>query len=279
MTIFSLINHVVDILVVPFAKIPALVGLCIISLLSAVILLAVFKKLSNQEKIKLHKNKIFGHFLEIALYRDDFRRAIFNQLGILKHNLIYLRYFGFPLLILSLPMILVCMQLQYRLGYQPLHSGDSFIIQAQLEGTNQQASGQTPISIETSDGITLETPQLYDRTSGRSFWRAKITDPTDHDFITISHPNAKEKVTKTLATTKAHPKRFTAETTKLQSLSDLLYSGENPIPPKSPIQSIRVSYRPAEYPFLTWNLSAIAYYMVLTVILGFCVKPFIKVNI
>lgn len=279
MTLHSLFNHFIDKLVVPFAGTSVIVGLFIVSLISAVSLLAIFKKLSNQEKIKFHKNKVFGHFLEIALYRDDFRRTVINQIGILKHNALYLRFFGVPILLLSAPMILVCIQLEYRLGYQPLNEDESFIIQAQLDQSFAEDKNLNNAIIETSDGILVETKQLHDKQSGRLYWRARLAKASSTDFIRISLPTTGTSVTKIVATTRSQPKRFTAEKRKIKSFSDILYSGEDAIPQDSALQAIRVSYQPAEYPFFAWNLSAIVYYIILSILLGFCIKPFMKVNI
>jgi len=64
---------------------------------------AYFKKISNQDKIKYHKDKIVGYILETYLYRDRIGRTLLSQINILKHNLYYLRYMVAPLLVILIP--------------------------------------------------------------------------------------------------------------------------------------------------------------------------------
>ena len=88
MNIITLLNQVTDIIITPFANFGPVIGLSIISFISAVVLLYLFKVLSNQEKIKFHKNKIFGHFLirifsvvqYIQVIKFVFQKNIFTKM-------------------------------------------------------------------------------------------------------------------------------------------------------------------------------------------------------
>ena len=281
MVIFSLLNHLVDFLLSPFRGLGPVPQLVLLSLVSTVLLLAVFKRLSNQEKIKRHKNKIFGNFLEIAIYRDQFRRSLSCQANILKHNLLYLGAIGTPLLVLMVPMLLVCLQLDYRLGHQILRPGDSFIIEAQMEGgaavgTSDLMDG---ISIQTSETISLDSPALRIPSSGQVFWQARVSAAGVPNFISISLPGASDSVVRKEVAVNRLVSRFSPEKRKMQTLGDILSSGEDPLPASSPIRAVRVAYPPAEYPFFQWQFSPIVYYFVLTIIFGLLIKPFMKVNI
>lgn len=280
MAIFALLNHLVDFLVSPFRGLGPVPQLVLLSLVSTVLLLAVFKRLSNQEKIKRHKDKIFGNFLEIAIYRDQFRRSLSCQANVLKHNLLYLGAIGTPLLGLMLPMLLVCLQLDYRLGHQILRPGDSFIIEAQMEGGTAAGASDLMdgISIQTSETISLDSPAMRIPGSGQVFWQARVSAAGVPNFISISLPGESDSVRKEVAVNRL-TSRFSPEKRKMQTLGDILTSGEDPIPTSSPIQTVRVAYPPAEYPFFQWQFSPIVYYFVLTIIFGLLVKPFMKVNI
>jgi len=280
MFIFSLLNHLVDLLVSPFHGLDPIPQLVLLSVVSTVVLLAAFKKLSNQETIKRHKNKIFGNFLEIAIYRDQFRRSLICQARILKHNLQYLGAIGMPLLVLMLPMILVCLQLEYRLGYQVMKPGHPFIIEAQLDSqhVDHAADLLNQLTVTTSGSIDIDTPAMRIQSTGQVFWKARVTDASAPNFIAITLPDQGEIVRKNLAVNKL-TNRFTPSMTKIVGLDDLLASGEESIPSSSPIKSLRVAYSPAEYPFFNWALSPIVYYFILTIIFGFMLKPVLKVSI
>lgn len=277
---FSFINKITDSIVAPFSGLSALTGLAIVSFISAIVLLYIFKILSNQDKIKYHKNKIFGHFLEIAIYRDQFSRTMVCQANILKHNLLYLRYFLFPLLIIMPPVLLICMQLDFHLGSEPLKKDHSFIIQAKLDENSNKYLEATinKLSIRPTDNIIIETQALRSFPESSVFWRARIIDQAGDHSIQIQVDGTSYLVEKNIAGSNGEGS-FSPDKRKIRSFSDNLFSGEPPIPTDSPFQLIRVNYQPATYPFLAWDFSPIVYYFILTLIFGFLIKPFIKVNI
>ncbi|MBA3015857.1 MAG: hypothetical protein KKD63_01985 [Proteobacteria bacterium] len=280
MIIFSFLNQLVDLLVAPFHGLGPIPQLVLLSLVSTVALLAAFKRLSNQETIRSHKNKIFGNFLEIAIYRDQFRRSLICQGRILKYNLLYLGAIGKPLLLLMIPMILVCLQLEYRLGYQTIKPGQSFIIEAQLEDTASESLADitNPISIITSDTIDLETPAMRIPATDQIFWKARLIQDGSPNFISIMLPGQSDAVRKDVAIGKL-TNRFTPKKTKIVNLGNLVDSGEDGINSSSPIKTLRVAYSPAEYPFLRWTFSPIVYYFILTLLFGALLKPVMKVSI
>lgn len=280
MIIFSLLNQLVDILVAPFHGLGPISQLVLLSLASTILLLAAFKRLSNQETIKLHKSKIFGNFLEIAIYRDQFRRSIICQSRILKHNLLYLGAIGKPFLLLMIPMILICLQLEYRMGYQVMKTGHPFIIEAQLDNTNDQTAPDliNRLSITTSGSIDLDTPAMRIPATGQVFWTARINQAGGSSIISLTLPGQGEIISKNVAVDTL-TNRFSPKKTKIQGLGDLLASGEDGIPKSSQIKTLRVAYLPAEYPFFQWSLSPIAYYFILTLLFGLMLKPVMKVSL
>lgn len=281
MKIFSFWNHLIDILISPFHGIGPVLQIVILSLISTIILLAAFKRLSNQELIKQHKNKIYGNFLEIAIYRDQFRRSLICQGRIIKHNLLYVAAITKPLLLFMAPVLLVCLQLEYRLGYQVMKPGQSFIIEAQLDkGIGAVASPNflNRLSITTSDSIDLETPAMQIPATGQVFWKARLTQAGAHNFVRIALEGQNEVVHKKVAVD-ASVNRFTPTKTKIRNLGDLLTSGEDPIPSSSQVKTLRIAYLPAEYPFFKWTLSPIVYFFILTLLFGILLKPTMKVSI
>ncbi|MDD5759460.1 MAG: hypothetical protein PHI06_10295 [Desulfobulbaceae bacterium] len=280
MAIFSLLNHLIDFLISPVHQLDPVPQLVLLSLVSTLLLLFIFKKVSNQESIKLHKNKIFGNFLEIAIYRDQFRRSLICQGKVMKHNLLYLKAIGTPLMIIMFPMILVCLQLEYRLGYQVLKPGTAFIIEAQVAQPPSAPPSDIldTVTISTSESVALESPAMRIPNSGQIFWQARIITADTTNAISLSLPGSPEPVVKNLAVDN-QTGRFTPESRKMSSLWDIIVSGEDPIPPESAINSIRITYAPAEYRFFQWTFSPIIYFFILTLLFGLAVKPFMKVNI
>lgn len=276
---FTLINTVTDLLVMPFGWAPPLAGIFLVSFIAAVVLLVLFKFLSDQERIAFHKNRIFGYILEIGLFRDQFKKTIVNQGLILKHNLIYFRYVAVPLLVMIIPVMLTCMQLENRIGYRPLAAGDRFNVQVQMErsSTEHPDLALDTVTLEPSTGIVFETPLLRIPEDGSIHVRARLAGNDAGQFIRVMS-GSRELAVKRVVNSDDH-RGFSPETCKALSLAFILNTGEAPIRDSSPVSAVRIDYPKRAYPFLVWRLSPVIYFFILSLGFGFLVKPLIRVNI
>jgi hypothetical protein len=64
--------RVTDILLLPFSGWHPLAGLSVVSLATAVVMLVIFRRTSNQQKLAAVKRSIHAGVFEIRLYNDDF---------------------------------------------------------------------------------------------------------------------------------------------------------------------------------------------------------------
>lgn len=265
---------------VPFSWGNAVLGLSLVSAVCAFILLLLFKKISDQEKIKYHKDKIVGYILEIGLFRDQFGKTLTNQVRIFYHNLIYLRYVATPFLLMMVPVILICMQLENYLGYQPFSEGGQFICKVSLDmDTSENIEGDLErVSIETSPGINLETRPLRIVEEGTLYFRAKITDDQKNQYVTVRLDGTKDAVHKEIVVLNDR-KSFSPEKCKAGNLNYFLCTGEEPISSDSGFLSVAINYSKAYYPLLLWEFSPIIYFFILSLVFGLVIKPIIKVNI
>lgn len=277
--LFGSINKITDLIIKPFSWGSAVFNIIVISFFCALFLLFLFKRISNQEKIKLHQKNILGYFLDIAIYRDQFTRIILNQFHILKHILIYLRYVFVPLLIMMLPVIIVCMQIENRFGYLPIKINKSFIIHAALDGeiTQNMESLIQKVQCKTSPEIFLETPPLRIASEGSVFWRARLTGKGPQ-FIQVEIDGTENGIKKNIMTVN-NQEGFCPKRTKSNSFEYFLNSAETPISPDSIFKFLSVKYLPATYPFFFWNISPLVYFFILSICFGLVIKPFLKVNI
>ena len=124
----SLINAVLarafDALLAPFRQLPPIVGLAIVSLATAIAMLLIFRRTSDQRRLAAVKRQIHAALFEIRLFNDDLR-AIFRAQGeILRHNLTYLRLSVVPMLWMIVPLVLGIAQRQVHYGYGGLTPGE-----------------------------------------------------------------------------------------------------------------------------------------------------------
>ena len=71
-----------------------------ISLLSAFVFLWLFKLVSNQQRIKKYKNRIWGNILQMRIYQDNLRVICASILKVGWYNLLYLKEMLVPLVVL-----------------------------------------------------------------------------------------------------------------------------------------------------------------------------------
>ena len=275
-----LFNRIVHFVIAPLPEITPIASLVWISILCSLCILVVFKKVSNQEKIKFHKRQIIAHFLEISIYRDQLLRTISSLGQILKHQLFYFQCLLLPLAIIMLPIIYLMIQIDSLWGQAPLNIDDRFIIHAMLDSETKQAARPDPYRIycEPAAGVDLETPAMRIGSEPGAYWRARLADPTGAPYIKIGLRGQKEVITCPIAVSSSLPSLVASQKQKAISWRDMIGSKDRPLPVQSNFRSVVINYPEAEYPFFIWELSPISYFFVLTILMGFFFKPIMRVS-
>ena len=264
----------------PLSRTPAYFDITIISAISALIFLVIFKKTSNQEMIKLYKGKMMAHILEIRLYKDQPILTLKSIGHIIWYNIIYLRYTLRSLLVIFVPLLILCIQINNHYGYRPIEPDKPFIVRVNLNSRIAQDSDDMlkNIHCQTSGGIELETGPMVITSEASVLWRGRVINSAEGEFFCqITIGDYDQNVEKRIITGSAN-QRFSPQRTKWHLRNVLVDNAEDFIPAESPFESIRVQYERAHYPFLFWNMDVIILYFVLTLILGFVFKPFLKVT-
>lgn len=280
-TAVTMLNQIFDFLWIPFSKTPSYFDILIISAISAILFLIIFKKTSNQERIKTYKNKIIGNILQIRLYKDYPSLTIRSILSIFGYNFIYLRYALVPLVFIIVPVLVISVQLNNRYGYSPFQIDKPFIIRAELDRTevpDVRKSIQKTGCI-TSEGMVLETPPMGIVNEASILWRARIIDAKSPEHAyTVTMAGKPGSVNKRVLSGKTK-EGISPEKTKWHLNNLFVNNGEGFIPDSSPFKAVSVTYEHATYPFLLWKTDPIILYFIWTLIFGFVFKPVIKVSI
>lgn len=264
---------------------PSMVGrytfLVIMSLISAVVFLLIFKVTSNQTKIRRYKRRAFAYILQMRLHRDQLGLLFVSIFNILKYNLLYIRQNLVPLLVVCLPLILFTVQVNHRCGYRPLVPGQTFIIRTQLDSLLPQETNSGPggIHCEGSPGVLIETPPLQLPREGLVFWRARIASPpeTSSPSIKLKLTGQQKNVLRAIAVGDSLP-RFGPTLMQWSLVEGIIANAEGFLPAASAIQSVTINYARATYPLLFWRLDALVLYFLFTLILALCFKGLFKVT-
>lgn len=270
----AVLRPLVDGLLYPFRGFPPMVGLVVVSLLTSIGLLLVFKKTSNQKALETAKRKIYAGIFEIVLFNDDFRAIFRAQLDILRHNLTYLKYSFAPMVWTLPPLVLLIAQLQFHYGYQGLEVGRTTLLKVNLEKGSYSEEEKPDLRLEAPDGgIQVIGPPVWIPSLGEMDFRIAPQAPGDYE---IGISNGSETATKSVQVSDRIIQRSPLRARGF--LDELLYPAEPPLPDGS-FRSIAVNYPEVDVNVFGWEIHWMIVYFVLSIVFAFALKGPFKVTI
>ena len=267
-----------EVLLSPFSGLPAIVGLVVVSLLTAIAMLLIFKKTSNQDAIAAVKRRIHANLFEIRLFNDDLRAIMRAQAEVLRHNLTYLRLSAAPMLWTIPPLVLVIAQLQFHYGYRGLDAGSPVLLKVELQdGGNDASWDEAPrpdLTLAAPSGIRVETPGLWIPSLREMDWRISSSEPGDFTVDVMLDGQAYSK------TVQVSDDVVLRSPSRLEKgfLNQLLYPAEDPLPPDSLIKSITVTYPEESVSVFGFSFHWMIIYFVLAMAFAFALKSRFKVQ-
>jgi hypothetical protein len=283
----TVLRGLFDALLLPFRGLPPWVGLVVVSLLTAVGMLLIFKKTSNQAAVERVKRQIHAGLFEIRLFNDDFRAIVRAQLSILRHNLRYLQLSLVPMLFMLPPLMLVIAQLQFHYGYAPLGAGDHALVEVVLaEGWDEggavpaSAKGKPRVELEVPAGVAVETPAVWQPAERTLTWRLRVDEPGNHALRVVAGGQSFDKM---LTDDGRRVVRRSPLRPGRSFVDKLLYPAEPALPGDAAVDSIAVTLADNEIAIPGgWTLGTLAgvpawmtIFFVLSLVFAFALrKPF-----
>jgi uncharacterized membrane protein (DUF106 family) len=256
-----------DVLLRPLSGLPPLAGLSVVSLVTAVIMLLVVRRTSDQRGLDEVKRKIHASLFEIRLFNDDLRAIFRAQAEMLGHNLTYLRLSLVPMLWMIVPFVLVVAQLQFQYGYDGLQPGRPVLVTAHLRSSMASPAA----ALESLAGICADSEAIWFPAAQDLVWR--ITPEASGDYQLRLNVGG-QVVTKTIHVSTRVARRSPS---RLQAgfVNEVLYPAEPPLPPASPITAISVGYPERDIDVFGWRMNWMIVFFVLSIVFAFALrKPF-----
>lgn len=244
-------------------------GIGLASLLTAVFILLVYKFVSNQAAITKHKNRVFGHFLEIYLFRDS-PGLIAASLGrVLKSIAGYLAFSLPALLVVLVPIVLLLGQMEIRYGRLYPAPGSELIVKAEVEkGTDLFRS--EPV-LDASGGLEVVSPALRIENLSEVNWKVRVKDSSPAELVLRI---AGEEFRRPLNLSGDNRPIYPASA-KGGLLNAIEYPGQPRLPADSVINRVEIEVPTRYLDCLLLDLHWIVIYFVLSLILAFALKkPF-----
>jgi len=277
----SVFGKIFELIFFPFLSMSPWIGMILISFLTSLLMLFVFRFTSNQKGIRQVKNKIKAHLLELRLFKDSLSLSLKAQGNILRYNLKYIGYSAKPLLVMIIPLILILVQLNLWFGYDALTPGQKTILKVKLEEGNSPLN--INLAIEPSSGFDIETPPLRIEEEREINWRLNAREKGVHDLILIA---TNQRLTKKVSIAQKPLSKISPLKVRRNFIDELLNPGESPFSGDLPIKTIELKYPAKNMNLFGWNIPWLwsippwlVIYFALSIIFGFAFKGIFKVEI
>lgn len=270
----SIFGKIFEFIFIPFRNLSPWIGMILISLLTGLLMLLIFRYTSNQEGIKRVKNKIKAHLLEIRLFKDSLALSLKAQGNILRSNIRYIGYSGKPMLVMIIPLILILIQLNFWFAYQSLRPGEVTILKVKLqEGQNIL---DLDLKVEFPPSLAIETPPLRIEEQQEINWRLRAREKGLHS---LTFEINGQSFTKKIAVAQKPLTRISPLKVQRNFIDELFNPVEAPLSKDIPVKSIEIKYPAKNMNLFGWHIHWIIVYFALSIIFGFALKGVFKVEI
>ena len=268
----KILTKVFDVLVMPFGNERTL-ALAVLSLLTGVALIFLFKWTSDQKKIKDTRDKFKARILEMRIYQNDIvliHKALFAALWT---NLVYLRVSLKPIVVLLLFVFGIFVQFDERYGRGHLEASDHALLSVTLKDGNDPKN--VDFDLETGDGLVVDSRPVRSSATRQIFWRIVANKPGTHDLdvrvggFDYRMPVRAEKTNGVIGHTRTAGSFF----------DPLLFPSLPEIPAESPLKAVSLQYPPTEYELFGWGTHWLVVFIIFSFVGALIPKFVFKIEI
>jgi hypothetical protein len=248
MTAFNRIaTALFDLLLVPLDRLPGLVAVAILALVSAVGMLLVFRATSRQQELAAVKRAIQADVFEVRLFSDDPGMVLRIQAAVLRHTFHYLRLSLAPTLWLVVPLSLVMIHMEFHYAYGGLTPGTPALVTVTLPGENPVHDVAGGVSLDAPAAIRVTSPPVWFPSLHEIMWSVV---PESRGAFELRIRAGGETYTKSILVSDTWERRSPLRQGPGFG-GQVLYPSEPPLPAGTPVAAIEVGYPGRR---LAWNL-------------------------
>lgn len=273
LSILHFIGHFLDLVAMPFQNFDPFWGFMAICFVMGTIVVIIFKYVSNQKKIKAVKKQIKLHFMEIRIYKDDFREILKAQKEILKNNFKYIAYNFQGAIPVVLLFLVTLSQINLRYGYAPIMPGEAFDVKITYA---EDAKRRPEPLLVLPEGVEALTPALRLGGENEVSWQLQASEAGRYQ---IGFKLCDQEYTKEVAIGKISAP-FSSELLRKGFWAAVVNAAEPSLPEKALIESIEIGYKPKHFKciFFGWNMHWMLALPILAISFGLVVRKILKVD-
>lgn len=259
-SIFSTLNFLFDLLFWPFRTTSAWWPVTFLSLVTAILMLLVFRYFSNQGAIRRAKDQLGAHLLEVRLFQDQPGVVARAYARLLAGTGRYLLHSLKPLAVMLLPLVLILAQMELRLGRE-MGPGRPVLVEAVFEpGTTLEN-----VELKVPQGVSITAPPLRIPEEHQVNWRIEAGQAGQFS-LDIALPGTVEG--KQFAVPAALERISALRSSRMLDL--LLYPGEPLL--SGPVKSIEITYPQRTMKILGYELHWLIPFFVMSLLFGYALK-------
>ena len=256
----------------PIAVLPGWLSNTIISAVTGLLLLVIFKYTSNQRAIGKIKDDIKAHMLAMKLFKDSISVTLHAEVRVFKGAFLLLFHAIPPMLVMILPISLLLAQMSLWYQSRPLLIGEAAVMTVKL---NDNIEGRWPtVNIEPTSvaEVTIGPVRVFSKRE--ICWEIKALENGKHR---ITLDVNRRQIEKELAIGNGFM-RVSSTRPACNWANILMHPAEEPFAPDSIVQSITIDYpdRLSKTSGADWWL---VYFFVASMVFALILRPIMKVRI
>lgn len=251
-------------------NLPALIVVAI-SAAIGLLMVVMFRYTSDQKAIHVAKDHLKAHLLALRLFQDQIPVVIRSYGRILLATGRYLRLAFMPLLLVSVPLILLLAQIDRYLGSAPFETGRQFLVSARVFGPDALGAATLELPAE----LSTNAPAVHVPAENEIVWR--VVADREGSFVVNVRTSAQTS-TKQVVVGHGMP-RLSGIRLRGPWWKRVLYSAEPALPARNFVQAIEVQYPSREIAFAGFEWNWIWLFFVVSLAAGFLFKSILGIEI
>lgn len=256
----------------PIAVLPGYLSNTIISAVTGMFLLVIFKYTSNQRAIGRIRDDIKANILALKLFKDSMSVALSAEARIFKGALLLLVHAIPPMLVMIYPISLLLAQMSLWYQSRPLLPGEVAVMTVKLNDNVKENWPNVNIEPTSVAEVTIGPVRILSKRE--ICWEIKALENGNH-YITI-HVD-RHQIEKELAIGDGFM-RVSSTRPAWNWANILMHPAEEPFAPDSIVQSVTIDYpkRLSKTSGADWWL---IYFFIASMVFALILRPFVKVRI
>jgi hypothetical protein len=256
----------------PIGLLPGWLSVTVVAITTGVIMLIMFKYTSNQRAIQRVRRDIRANLLAVRLFKDSIKVGLRAQARVLMGAFLMLLHAIVPILVMTVPMILLLAQLGSWYQVRPIALGQEAVVTVKLNG---EADSPLPqVELAPSDAIEDLSGPVRVISKREVCWNVRTLLPGYHRLE--FHIDG-QKVDKELAAGNG-VLRVSPVRPEWNWSQALMYPLEKPFQRDSLVRSIEIEY-PTSASWTSGSDWWLVYWFIVSLISGFCFRGLLRVNV